>query len=447
MAATAQEQLMLEYINDARLDPLGDAARYIASYAPLHSHDADINFALSARGFDVDGALLHRQFEALKAVQPVAWNSDLAASADAHTRLMIHDDEQSHQLSGEPDPFVRMTEAGYHWTVAGENIFAFADSELYAQAAFMVDWGGSPSTGGMQSPPDHRINIMDGDFREVGVGVAAAKPAGPGDVGPLVMTEDFGSRGSNGTLLLGVDYRDADHDHFYSVGEGVKGLVVKIGSAHAISPAAGGYTLATSLTGTHLVSLSHGGLTSAAHVAMTFKSGLDAKLDVIDGHTVHVSTSATVSGGGVTTLAGLGIHGLHLTTGVGHQAIVGTSGNDVLDGGAGIDTLTGGAGHDTFVFDSALGSSNIDRLSGFSVSQDRIELDHAIFTELGSHGALNPAFFHSGTQAADGSDHIIYSSHTGSLFYDPDGTGAAHQVHFATLAPGLALHAADFLVG
>ena len=54
--STNLEQLLIEYINDARLNPLGNAARYIASYSPLTSNDSAIQNALSF--FRVDGSLL-----------------------------------------------------------------------------------------------------------------------------------------------------------------------------------------------------------------------------------------------------------------------------------------------------------------------------------------------------------------------------------------------------
>ncbi|HVV94141.1 MAG TPA: CAP domain-containing protein [Hyphomicrobiales bacterium] len=462
MAATADEQLLLELIDDARLNLLGDAARYIASYSPLKSKDPQIQNDLTY--FKVDGALLHQQFAALKPVQPLAWNDDLAAAARGHDRAMIAADDQEHQVTGEPDPVTRDENAGYTgWTDLGENIFAYASSILEAHAGYMVDWGGPASSGGMQSPPGHRDNIMDADFREVGVGVVAESNPQT-EVGPLVTTEDFGSRGTHGVFILGVAYADKDHDDFYSVGEGTKGLKVSLGADHATSAAAGGYTLSTDATGRQVVTLKGAGLTGAAKVTLTLHDGDNVKLDVIDGHTLHTSASATVARGGITEIDGLGILGLSLAAGAGNQTIVGTAGKDTLsggagndalsgaagadtiDGGAGRDHLWGGAGADSFVFDTALGANNVDTISGFAHGSDQIDLDHAIFGGIGSRGALKAGFFHAGTAAHDGNDHIIYDTHTGALFYDPDGTGADAEVQFATLARHPALTAADFMV-
>jgi Ca2+-binding RTX toxin-like protein len=53
---------------------------------------------------------------------------------------------------------------------------------------------------------------------------------------------------------------------------------------------------------------------------------------------------------------------------------------------------------------------------------------------------------HIGASAHAGTDHIIYNSSTGALSFDSDGSGAAHQVQFATLAPHLSLTASSFVV-
>jgi Ca2+-binding RTX toxin-like protein len=129
----------------------------------------------------------------------------------------------------------------------------------------------------------------------------------------------------------------------------------------------------------------------------------------------------------------------------GNDALTGGAGNDRLAGGPGLDTLTGGPGGDHFLFNTALnGSTNVDRIVDFSVPEDVILLDNAIFTRLTQTGVLSAAAFFAGPAAHDADDRIIYNPSTGALFYDSDGSGAAAPVKFATLAHNLMLTHADF---
>jgi serralysin len=48
--------------------------------------------------------------------------------------------------------------------------------------------------------------------------------------------------------------------------------------------------------------------------------------------------------------------------------------------------------------------------------------------------------------ATNGSQHILYDTTDGRLFYDADGNGGQAKVHFATLNAGLALDHLDFVV-
>ncbi|MEZ5960027.1 MAG: hypothetical protein R3C30_06315 [Hyphomonadaceae bacterium] len=98
------------------------------------------------------------------------------------------------------------------------------------------------------------------------------------------------------------------------------------------------------------------------------------------------------------------------------------------------------------MFSTAIGGGNVDAIIGFSVADDTIELSNAVFTGL-SAGALDANAFVIGAAAADADDRIIYNSATGQLFFDADGTGAGAAILFATLAPGLALTSADFIIG
>ncbi|MFB9985485.1 beta strand repeat-containing protein [Mesorhizobium kowhaii] len=129
--------------------------------------------------------------------------------------------------------------------------------------------------------------------------------------------------------------------------------------------------------------------------------------------------------------------------------ITGNSGANVINGLGGNDTLSGSTGNDTFVFTTALNAStNVDHITDFSVVEDTIQVDNAIFAALGGNGTLTAAQFVKNTTglAGDGNDHIIYETDTGWLTYDSNGSAAGGSTHFATLAANLALTNADFVV-
>ena len=127
-----------------------------------------------------------------------------------------------------------------------------------------------------------------------------------------------------------------------------------------------------------------------------------------------------------------------LRGGIGNDRVIGGSGNDTLNGGVGRDLLIGGAGNDTFLFNVSPNSGNVDSIRGFVHADDTIRLENAIFSGLRSSvgKTLNTAEFKANADgmATDSSDRIIYNTTTGELFYDPDGSGAAAGVKFATLA-------------
>ncbi|MES0169649.1 calcium-binding protein [Mesorhizobium sp. M0027] len=140
-----------------------------------------------------------------------------------------------------------------------------------------------------------------------------------------------------------------------------------------------------------------------------------------------------------------GTSAINLTGNTFAQTIQGNAGANIINGGGGADILTGNGGNDAFVFNSALGAGNIDRITDFDKLQDKIQLDDAVFAGLKLGGLSSDAFF-AGTAAHDSSDHIIYNSSTGALSFDSDGIGGASQIQFATLSPGLSLAAGSFLV-
>lgn len=135
------------------------------------------------------------------------------------------------------------------------------------------------------------------------------------------------------------------------------------------------------------------------------------------------------------------------TGNTGANDLTGNNVTNTLNGMAGNDVLTGGSGADSFVFSTALGSGNVDRITDFNVAADTIWLENAIFTGLAA-GTLAASAFVGNTSgnAADASDRIIYETDTGRLYFDRDGTGSAAKVHFATIGTNLAVTNADFFV-
>jgi Ca2+-binding RTX toxin-like protein len=139
----------------------------------------------------------------------------------------------------------------------------------------------------------------------------------------------------------------------------------------------------------------------------------------------------------------------NLNGGAGSDTINGGAGNDVINGGLGADVLTGGAGNDFFVFNTALGGGNVDRITDFTNANgnnDTIRLENAIFTAVGGNGTLAANAFRVGASATTTQHRIVYEQNTGNLYYDADGSGAGDQVLFATLDNPITLTNTDFVV-
>ncbi|NOT13531.1 MAG: hypothetical protein HOP23_17180 [Methylococcaceae bacterium] len=140
-----------------------------------------------------------------------------------------------------------------------------------------------------------------------------------------------------------------------------------------------------------------------------------------------------------------------LNGGAGNNILNGGAGNDLIVGGPGNDSLTGGAGLDVFRFNSPVNSNtNSDIITDFSVADDTIQLENALFTNLLTTGTLAAGNFLAsiGGAAADADDYVLYNTSSGILSYDADGNGAGASVQIAMV--GISTHplltSADFMV-
>jgi Ca2+-binding RTX toxin-like protein len=179
------------------------------------------------------------------------------------------------------------------------------------------------------------------------------------------------------------------------------------------------------------------------------------------------TTSSRVNAGGVDTVqsavsfalntdAGVGFVERLALTGSGNTSatgnalantLTGNAGNNTLNGLFGADTLTGGAGRDSFVFATAPGSGNVDRITDFRPVDDTLRLENAVFTGLATGPLAASAFAANLTgRATDARDRVIHETDTGRLYFDADGSGAGARVHFATVGLNLGLTSADFII-
>ena len=366
---SAEEQYELELINDARLDPIGNAYQYITGFEPIAGTQKLIDGAI--KGFNVDGAAFLQALGSFPASQPLAFSDPLEASALAHDRAMIAANQQEHQLPGELDPGGRAQAAGYGSPYVGENIYAYAQDPLYAHAGFMIDYGFD--AGGMQSGAGHRANILNPDYREVGVGIIHHTT--PGGVGPELVTEDFGRPQDPSSLILGVAYDDRDKNGFYSPGEGVSGLTISVGDSATISDASGGYTLKTAAIGPQTIRMTGGGLSGEVDVTLDLTAAENVKLDIVDGDVLRTSVPVEASGPLVkivdigTQQGSSQLHGG--ASGSGQNTVYATADDDIL---------TGDDGPTTFVFQQ---DGSHDEIGNLRLTGDVVDkVDLSAFSHL-----------------------------------------------------------------
>ena len=320
---TAPEQLMLELINRARLDPAAEAKTY----------GVDLNQGLAANTIST------------AAKQALAANQFLEAAAREHSDWMLATDVFSHTGAGGSSAGGRMQAAGYDFTGSwtwGENI-AYSGTTGSPNVTQMV----LNQHAGLFESAGHRKNMLNDAFREVGIGVETGEFRG---YNAVMTTQDFAKSGA-ASFLTGVAFADGDGDDFYDVGEGLGGVSVAARplSGAAVTTAtggAGGYEKALA-AGIYEVTFSGGGLAKPLTQTLSL-ADRNVKLDLTGPDSVAASTSLelgqNVKGATLLGAADLSLKGNGLA-----NALAGNSGDNLLAGGGGADTLAGGGGQDVFV--------------------------------------------------------------------------------------------------
>ncbi len=366
MTPSASEQLFLELVNRARLDPLAESLRL---------------------GIDLNAGLAPGQLSGA-ARQVLAGNAALDQAAALHSQWMLAVDQFSHLGSNGATVENRIRAADYAltgtWRI-GENL-AWSGSTGSIDAAAMAESHHRQ----LFASAGHRLNLMDGAFRETGVGQELGVFSSGRDWNASMLTQKFALSGGR-QFVTGVVIDDRDGDAFYDIGEGIGGATITANGLTATSSAAGGYALAIAAAPAQVLTLTWGG--TARQITLDTRPG-NIKLDLLSDGTILTSGSL-VLGSGATDARVLGVSGLSLAGNAAANRLTGGKGADTLDGGVGADTLAGGLGDDTYHVDSlsdviveSPGGGTDTVLAGLSwlLAPD---LEHLTLTAPGTSGTGN----------------------------------------------------------
>lgn len=284
------EQLYLELLNRSRRDPAAEGVRLRDTTNPrIRNAYYQENPDGSVRWI-VDTNLFAQAMAAIPPAAPLAFNSKLTAAARDHSAWMLANVVQSHDQDG-VSTSQRVTNAGYQWAGVAENVFSYAYDPDHGFAGFEVDWGEGPH--GMQEPPGHRNNNHELMFYEIGIGVVRgrnSKTVGGVlyDVGPELVTMNFGVAPSPVAMVTGVAFYDLNGNQFYDEGEGLGGVRVDVSgsSYYAVTSASGGYAVPTA-NGVRTVTFTAAG-TAPVTKSVTVESNRNVKADLMLSYTAPV---------------------------------------------------------------------------------------------------------------------------------------------------------------
>jgi Ca2+-binding RTX toxin-like protein len=409
---TAREQLMLELINRARMDPKAEAAR-----------------------LDV-----HLSGTALAPKQVLAGNEQLKLSAYNHSGWMILNNEFSSIEEMGSESFIGAT-APLRMQAYG---YAFAGSYAYAEN---ISWKGSVVAPDFTAlivaqyeelfhGGNSRARMLNGAYQEAGIGQQAGLFTDGGtEYFTSMVTQDFARSGAR-VFITGVIYNDvvADND-FYDVGEGAASRkIFAAGAATDRAGAGGGYELVFTTSGIKTIRFDVAGADLKLDVAV---GGDNVKVDAVNGREIWTNTSVESRSTAIRELHALGVAKVILIGGDASEKIfgnavantlIGQAGNDLLVGQAGSDTLIGGGGKDTLI-----GGHGHDILTGGG-SADVFVYAAATESKPGARDAITDF----GDSGADRIDLSGLSS--GVLSFVGEAAAGAQQVGITALGKDVIVH-------
>ncbi len=253
---TAQEVLVVELVNRARANPGAEAARL---------------------GIGLNDGITGTQI-ADTPKQPLTHNLLLIESARLHSLWMLEADVFSHTGVNNSTPHERMQAVGYQFTgswMSGENI---AWGGTTGSSINLTSYAVSQHEGLFKSP-GHRVNILNENYRELGVGQQQGYFMNDGrNYLSSMLTQNFAKSGSS-YFLTGVIYEDKNNNEFYDVGEGLSGITITTNNKSYAVYNTGAYTIPLA-NGNYELSITGDALGAPVFYSVQV-SGKNRKLDVI----------------------------------------------------------------------------------------------------------------------------------------------------------------------
>ena len=351
------EWYMLELVNRARLDPLGEAARYGLS---------DLNDGLAPGTITATPK------------SPLAPNGLLTDAARAHSNWMLANDAFSHTGQNGSTPFDRMQDAGYNFTApygAGENLAGFFTTGTLSNSTGLID----DHHQGLFLSAGHRANILKDSYKELGIGQVIGGPYtynGTTYDNASLVTQNYAFSAAYGPwFITGAHWSEANNDSFYTPGEGVANTQVTItpaggGAGQTVQTQSHGGYVAGVTNGSYVVSFFNSGFAAQTISATVTVSDANVKLDLLnDSAATGASPGSFVFHSSATITVPDFVVPLHVRLlGAVNADATGSNGDNILWGSAGVNTLDGNGGDDTIFAgagdDTLHGRAGNDTLNG-----------------------------------------------------------------------------------